>query len=186
MITNFESDACVNADAVAALYQHAGKIEETLKPFGVTLSSEERKKLPKLGKSRDPFVGSVAEALDVMPELLPFGGADTLKAHYQAARDLRKFREYMESLVLHLKDIEYYSSQKAYGPAMDCYTAVKRAAMRNIPGAERIWKKLASMMANLGKQPASRRLAKTAALEAAADSLSHEEGPPEAVTEPIL
>jgi hypothetical protein len=124
-------------------------IEDTLKPYLVSLTSDERKTLPKMGDKTIPFVEKVTEYAITNPEFAPsYMRPQELLIDFKAVSDLTLFLRPTEQLSSTLNDTILLSGSEAYSEALIYYNSVKQAAKNNVPNAKTIFEDLKKRFEN--------------------------------------
>lgn len=136
-ITFSETDM---ADINAAL----ATLNEKLAPHLISLSSEDRMVLPKLGDKTRAFVDKAREYAQQYPELVPkFVDMTDFDTDLAATDSLSGILRRIQPLTRNLEDSHLLSGSEAYQAALIYYRSVKMAAESGIPNASAIYTDLA-------------------------------------------
>jgi len=115
-------------------------LEETLRPYLVTLTPDERRELPKMGDKTLPFVRKVFDYVESNQEFAPaFVEVAELKKDVTAVEKLTQFYRLLTQLIEGLNDSIMLAGSEAYVTALAYYNSVKQASKMNIPAAEPIY-----------------------------------------------
>ncbi|MDX2303983.1 MAG: hypothetical protein NW226_14345 [Microscillaceae bacterium] len=118
-------------------------VEDTLKPYLIALTPEERKKKLKMGDKTIPFVEKVSEYVKSNPEFVPaFMNVQQLEIDFKAVSELTLVLRPSEQVTNGLKDTILQSGGEAYSQALMYYNSVKQAAKNNILSAKTIFEDL--------------------------------------------
>lgn len=114
-------------------------VQETLKPYLVALTPEERKTLPKMGDRSTPFVEKALSYAQSNPSLLPtFLNVEEFKVDLDAVYQLTDLLRTVDQLSTLLNDTVLLAGSEAYEAALTFYSSAKQAAKVNVPGAKGI------------------------------------------------
>ena len=126
---------------------------DTLTPHMVPLSSDERKKLPKMGESSLPFVEKVIDYVESDAQFNPpFINADHMQVDFNAVKDLTTMMRPLEQLMDGMSDMLLLSGSELYVAALSYYNSVKMAHKLNLPESETIYKDLFKRFEKQGKK----------------------------------
>ena len=118
-------------------------LNSKLKPHLISLTSLQRRKIPKMGDGSEPFVEKVMDYVQSNPEFVPpFLDLPELEVDYNAVKDLTGIYRSIQQLTLHLDDSIMLSGSEAYRAALAYYNSVKAAAKINMPNAQPIYEDL--------------------------------------------
>jgi hypothetical protein len=127
-------------DQVHALLTQAFTI---LKPFVVTLTSEQRLAMPKMGDKSQPFVSDANNFSGQNPEFLPaFITKQDFDIDLGDAVGLKGIQLLSNQIATAIDDTVMAAGSEAYMAALAYYNNVKLAAKQNIPGAKDIFNDL--------------------------------------------
>lgn len=106
----------------------------------VNLTKQERSSIQSVAEERFPYVQTAFETLiDNNPNLQPsFSDLTAAKADYTYMTQLRDLRLQLLQLQEILSDHELASGYLAFEYTRDFYDVAKRAALRNVPGADTV------------------------------------------------
>lgn len=114
-------------------------IHDTLKPFLIALTPEERKQLPKMSDKTLPFVEKALDYAQQSPQFIPpFVSVAELKIDFEAAATLTQLTRQVGQFNEGLNDTTMMAGSEAYMAALAYYNSVKLAAKMNVPGAKAI------------------------------------------------
>ncbi len=113
--------------------------QETLKPYLVALTTEERRGLPKMSDRTTPFVEKALDYAQTNPALAPsFLNVQEFKVDLEAVYQLTELLRTVDQLSTLLNDTVLLAGSEAYEAALSFYSSVKQAAKVNVPGAKGI------------------------------------------------
>lgn len=119
-------------------------LNEKLAPYLISLSTEDRMSLPKLGDRTRAFVDKAREYAQQYPELVPnFVNLDDFDTDLTANAVLSRILRGIQPLTSNLEDSHLLSGSEAYQAALIYYRSVKMAAESDIPNASAIYRDLA-------------------------------------------
>lgn len=128
----------------AKLLAEATVLGKDIRPRLVTLSQDDRQKLPKLTEQTLPFVAKVIDYLEPHPEFAPpYLDVNELKVDVEAFQTLLAVRKLLSEFLSRIDDTMTLSGSEAYTAALAYYDAVKRGARLDVPGAQNIYDDLA-------------------------------------------
>ena len=115
-------------------------ISSVLKPYLISLSTDDRKTLPKMSEKNVPFVKKVLEYAGTHPEFAPsYLSIPELKKDVDAFEVLNKFNNPLNELYIAIEDTVILAGSEAYVAALSYYNAVKQAVKMNVAGAKVIY-----------------------------------------------
>ena len=124
-------------DTVQAAVQTAS---DSLAPFLVSLTPEQRKELPKMSDKSTPFVEKALSYAASEPKLFPaYLDVEELKKDVNAVAALTTIYRSLAQLTEQLNDTITLAGSEAYVAALAFYNSVKQAAKMNVPGAKTIY-----------------------------------------------
>lgn len=130
----------IPADVLSVILQKLDEIDAALMPYLVTLTPEERKRLPKMSERNASFTEKALEYMKARPELNPaFVNTEEMEVDLKAVHDLLILCRHVDQLYNGLHDTMLLSGSEAYVAALSFYNNVKTAARRNVKGAEPIY-----------------------------------------------
>ena len=116
---------------------------DTLLPFLVNLSPEERKTIPSMGRKSLGFVESALGYAEKHTDLVPpYLDVAEQRKDLVLTRQLYDILEVFEPLWEKLQDSCFASGAEAYLPARAFYSSVKGAAKLGVPGTDLIAREL--------------------------------------------
>ena len=128
-----DSDAAKIAEAL-------NTVKTVLKPYLVSISTEERQTLPKMNEKTVPFVKKVLDYAGSHPEFAPsYLSVPELKKDVDAFEALIKIGKPLEEIAVAITDTTILCGSEAYTAALSYYNAVKQAVRQNVPGAKVIF-----------------------------------------------
>lgn len=115
-------------------------INDTLKPYLIALTPEERQSKLKMGDKSNTFVEKVTEYVKSNPEFVPvYMKVANLETDYKAVNDLTLIYRPTEQIASSLSDTILLSGSEAFSNALTYYNSVKQAAKQNVPNAKTIY-----------------------------------------------
>lgn len=129
-------------DQVKQLY---GQIHSLLAPHLVSLSSDERLELPKMGEKSIPFVTKGSEYLQIEGNVIPpYVDKNELTIDLKGFETIRQILQIAKPTVDMLEDTMMLSGSEAYVAVLSYYNYLKGAAKAGVPGAKTIFDDLSS------------------------------------------
>lgn len=126
---------------------------EALLPFLVSLSSAERKKLPKITSASAFFVSDALTAAGSNPSFLPpYVSVAELEKDLTLFEQLEKISLPLARLSDAVADTTTAAGSEAYVAALSFYNSVKRAAKDGAPGAQDIYERLRKRFEQAGNE----------------------------------
>jgi hypothetical protein len=143
----------ISAEDLAKVNEAVKTIQSVLKPYLVTISTEERKTLPKMSEKTVPFVKKVLEYAGTHLEFAPsYLDINELKKDVDAFDALNKIGMPLEELSTSIIDTTILAGSEAYIASLSYYNAVKQAVKMNQANAKVIFDDLKTRFeANAGK-----------------------------------
>lgn len=142
--------------ASLAMIQQALKTLKDELHFGVNLTPEERKALPKMGDGSWPFVQKSMTYVQSNPEYLPaYLNKVEFERDYNLAVELDKISQQLQQLTQLVEHTQMAAGSEAMQVALQYYHTVKMAATQNNPGAGAIADDLAKRYAKNGSRKSS-------------------------------
>jgi hypothetical protein len=152
----------INPEDLRKITEALKVVEDTLKPYLIALTPEERKKNLKMGDKTTPFVEKIAEYAKSNPEFVPaYMNVQNLEIDLKAVNDLTLFLRPTEQLASGINDTILLSGGEAYSNALMYYNSVKQAAKNNIPSAKIIFEDLKKRFEKIKAKKDSKDLPKT-------------------------
>ncbi len=144
----------LNAEDVAKVNDALKTLQGILKPYLVTISTDERKTLPKMSERNAPFVKKALEYAESHPQFTPsYLSIPELRIDVEAYDSLDKISKPLEELSAALTDTTMLSGSEAFIAALSYYNAVKQAVKMNVAGAKVIFDDLKVRFENNGPKP---------------------------------
>jgi hypothetical protein len=138
-------------------------IQSVLKPYLVTISTEERKTLPKMNEKTLPFVKKVMEYMVSHSEFSPsYVNPDEMKKDVTAFETLNKIGSPLEELSTAITDTTILAGSEAYIASLAYYNSVKQAVKMNQASAKVIFEDLKTKFEDYGGGKAAKAESKTA------------------------
>ncbi|MEY4589391.1 MAG: hypothetical protein RL497_1467 [Pseudomonadota bacterium] len=110
-----------------------------LAPHLISLSTNVRKDLPKMGEKSQAFVGKAREFASQNPALVPsFLDLAAFEIDWKAVELLTSLQRQLAPLADNLSDTLVLSGSEAYQAALIFYSNIKVAARANVPNAKTI------------------------------------------------
>ncbi len=127
-------------------------VTDTLTPYLVALTPEERKALPKMSDGTLPFVQKALDYATNNPQFVPsYIDVPELKVDVDATSSLLQIDRPLEQLAQNLNDTVMLCGSEANVAALAFYNSVKQAAKMKVPGAESIANDLGERFNGQGK-----------------------------------
>lgn len=115
------------------------KETESLFPFMVKLSPQERQTLPKMGKKTLDFVERSMVYARENPELVPpYMSIEAQERDMELSKQVQRVLAILEPFCEKLRDTHMLLGSEAYATSRVFYTTVKGAAKAGVPGSETI------------------------------------------------
>jgi hypothetical protein len=144
----------LTAEEVNKLNEGLKLIKEVLTPYLVTISTDDRKSLPKMNEKNLPFVKKALEYAETHPEFAPsYLSVAELRIDLEAFEALNRFARPLEKLNVSLEDTTILCGSEAYVAALSYYNAVKQAVKMNVAGAKVIYEDLKTRFEANGPRP---------------------------------
>ncbi|MEQ9217815.1 MAG: hypothetical protein RLO17_07230 [Cyclobacteriaceae bacterium] len=131
-------------------------LEDKLGPHLKTLTTDDRRKVVKMGESGKPFVRKIVEYTKSDGQFLPaFVDREQLEVDMNAVDTLHSFNRPLSQLMGALNDSILLSGSEAMQAALAYYQSVKQAARLNVPDAKVIVDDLSSRFEGQGRKSTS-------------------------------
>lgn len=128
-------------------------LEDKLMPHLKTLTSDDRRKLVKMGESSKPFVRKVVEYAKSDGQFLPsFVDQEQLEVDMDAVDNMHSFNRPLSQVMGALNDSILLAGSEAMQAALAYYQSVKQAAKLNVPDAKVISDDLSSRFEGQGRR----------------------------------
>jgi len=123
-------------EAETKLYE----VDNLLKPYLITLTSEERRTILKMGEKTLSFVVNSNEYSQQHPELRPsFTSQEDYNIDVADATGLLPVESLLTKLASQINDTAMLAGSEAYNHSLIFYNNTKMAAKNNVPGAKEIY-----------------------------------------------
>lgn len=128
----------------------------SLLPFLIDLSPEERHELPKMGDKSVSFVEKSLELASQNPNLVPpFISLEELNKDFALAESLRPLLNAVLQLHEKLSDTYLAVGSEAYTAALSFYNSAKSAAKSGVPGTDTVVNELGKRFVRSSKKSSS-------------------------------
>ena len=108
-------------------------------PFGIKLSPDDRKRLPKLDDARIPFADKGVSFGEQQPMVVPpYTDLDELKKDLNFVKATRRVGAEVASFAEMVTDTRMAAGSDAYQAALSIYNSAKAAAKQGVPGTQTI------------------------------------------------
>lgn len=140
---------------IAAINDAIKVLEEKLSPHLKTLTTDDRRKLPKMGSSNQPFVRKTLEYTKSDSQFLPvYVEQEQLEVDVNSVEVMNSFYRPLSQIISGLNDSLLLAGSEALQAALGYYQSVKQAAKMNIPDAKVIYEDLSQRFDGRGKKVA--------------------------------
>ena len=130
-------------DVLAQAQTKIDEAMEILASYLMSLTPDERRKMPKAGRKSINFVEKSFEYAKQNPGLVPaFLDMETFGIDVEGSRRLWTLINSVRQLEQHLCDTEMSAGSEAYQAALKFYSFVKMAAKQNLMGAKTVFQEL--------------------------------------------
>ncbi|MGL1889122.1 MAG: hypothetical protein OCD76_21595 [Reichenbachiella sp.] len=127
-------------------------IQDTLSPYVIALTPEQRKTIPKMSVGTEPFVSKVMDYTTSDPQFAPtYMDVQEMQKDFDIVSDLTPLLRAVDQLTANLSDTTMLAGSEAYLAALTYYNSVKMATKVNIPGAKAIYEDLRKRFEGQGK-----------------------------------
>ena len=151
MTTSNHISASINEEDLSAILDALKTLKEK-SPFMITLTSQERKELAKLGEKSMGFEAKCEAYMNSHPEFMPgYIQAEELQRDRLLRSQISQFLPLLHAYVAAIEDTLMAAKSDVYLSDLAYYHSVRDATHRGIPGAEAIYNDLSSRF------PGSRR-----------------------------
>lgn len=142
-------DFSIPGEVVTAALASVNGVAASLKPYIISLSKDERKKLAKMGDGTSPFVQKTLEYSQSNPEFAPaYFKTDQFANDFAVWSQLNTIFRPIQQLFSNLDDTTIEAGSESYAWALTYYNSVKQAAKDGIPGAKPIYEDLKKRFAH--------------------------------------
>jgi hypothetical protein len=154
MLINFNTISAELSEEDHTSIINSIKAVEGMLPFAITMPTEDRMSLPRVGMKAAEFIGKAHEYALKNPEMVPqFLDMDEFSRDAVLANQLQVMVNHMVPLLDKIVDTYSLVNAEAYNEALVFYQHVKTAARGNVPGASAVAKELAKSF----KRPKSKK-----------------------------
>jgi hypothetical protein len=138
-------DLQISPEDDAKIQAHIDGLIDTLLPYLQTLTTEERRELPKLGEKSFAFLAKTMEYAELNADLVPMYLDQALFAHDVQANDqLLTYQRRLATVTTALDDSVVLTGSEAYSAALMFYHNVKLAAKNGVAHAKAVYEDLAA------------------------------------------
>lgn len=138
-------ELAISAEDQAAIDAAIETLLTLLAPHLKSLTSDERKELPKMGDKSVAFVDKAREYAGQNPQLVPpFLDMAMFDADLQGASLLSRYTRALTPLLSSLEDSRMLAGSEAYQAALMIYHTAKMGASAGIPNAKAVYEDLAN------------------------------------------
>lgn len=133
----------ITAEDIETMKAATKTIHDTLMPYLVTLTKDERETMLKTGDKSLAFINRCYWHIEQNPNLSPeYINVEEMKVDIQAVETLWKIMNPITQIISALDDSIMLSGSEAYLPALAFYNYIKGATRMNVPGAKDIYEDL--------------------------------------------
>ncbi len=126
---------------------------KSLFPFGVTISNEEKKTMPKMDDGRQPFVEKALMYGKQEPSIVPpYVDINELSKDFVLNKSMSEIEKAINSLAELISDTRVVAGSEAYVAALSIYNSAKGASKSGISGARTIVDDLKKLFENQGRK----------------------------------
>lgn len=112
-------------------------LANSVKPYLITLSPDDRVKIPKMGEGTVRFVDKTLDYAGTNPEFMPvYVDVEELRKDVKAVKDLMRLYNPLKQLISMIDDTMMEAGSEAYIAALAYYNSVKEGAKRKVDGAK--------------------------------------------------
>lgn len=130
-------------------------LQDKLIPQLITLSTDERSRLPKMGDKNFSFVKDAKLHIDQNPKLVPgYLDIEEMTIDLQAVEELKEYYNTLQQILQAVDDTIMLSGSEAMTTALSFYAAVKGATKQKAPGAKVVYDDLKRYFAGRGRKSA--------------------------------
>lgn len=140
-------------DVVAQVTDHLNQIKTLLQPYLVSLTTEQRRELPKMSNKSLSFVSKVNDYCCTNPEFCPsYFSSEELEKDFSTAAVLGPVHDLCEQLCSNIDDTVMLAGSEAYTTGLTYYGSVQMAAKIGQPNARSIYEDLHERFAGMGRK----------------------------------
>ncbi|XOV93715.1 MAG: hypothetical protein ACFHWX_03190 [Bacteroidota bacterium] len=138
---------------IAAINDAIKVLEDKLSPHLKTLTTDDRRKLPKMGASNQPFVRKTLEYTKSDGQFLPvYVDQEQLEVDVNSVEVMNTFYRPLNQIISALNDSLLLAGSEALQASLGYYQSVKQAAKMNVPEAKVIYEDLSKRFEGRGKR----------------------------------
>lgn len=128
-------------------------LNKKLTPFLITLSSDDKRALPKMGEGTEPFVEKVLDYVKTHSNFNPpYLEVKNMEVDFNSVKELHSIITPLEKIIDRIKDTEMLAGSEAYVAALSYYNSVKMGMKLQLPEAESIYDDLKERFKRQGKK----------------------------------
>ena len=143
----------ISAEDLETIKAATKTINDTLMPYLVTLTDNERESLLKIGDKGLAFINRCYWHIEQHPEMPPdYIDVKEMKVDIDALETLWKIMTPIAQVISAIDDSIMLSGSEAYVPALAFYSHIKGAARMNVPGAKDIYDDLKKYFAKKSRK----------------------------------
>jgi hypothetical protein len=120
-------------------------------PFGIKLTTEQSKRLPKLDDGRIPFVEKGVAFGEQQPKIVPpYTDLSELKKDLEFVKATRRVGIELQSLFEMVTDTRIAAGSDAYQAALSIYNSAKSAVRQGVPGTQAVVDEMGKLFSGQG------------------------------------
>ncbi|MBK3517040.1 hypothetical protein [Carboxylicivirga marina] len=136
-------DESIPKDVIDQVKVKVEEIQTLMSPFFITLTTEQRQKMLKMGEKALSFVTNANSLSKEHPELIPsFITQEDFDIDVADATELLPLENNLLTLASQVNDTAMIAGSEAYNNALLFYNNVKLGAKNNVPGAKEVYDEL--------------------------------------------
>lgn len=125
-------------------------------PFGIKLSADQKKRIPKLDDARIPFAEKGLFYGEQQPLIVPpFTNLGEYKVDLDFVKATRRVGAEMASIAEMVSDTRMAAGSDAYQASLSIYSSAKSAVKQGVPGTQTIVDEMGKLFDGQGKAPVS-------------------------------
>jgi len=123
-------------------------------PFGIKLTDDQKKRLPKLDDARIPFADKGLFYGEQQPLIVPpYTNLGEYKVDLNFVKATRRVGSELASIAEMVSDTRMAAGADAYQAALSIYSSAKSAAKQGVPGTQTIVDEMGKLFDGQGKVP---------------------------------
>ena len=123
-------------------------------PFGIKLTDDQKKRLPKLDDARIPFADKGLFYGEQQPLIVPpYTDLGEYKVDLNFVKATRRVGSELASIAEMVSDTRMAAGADAYQAALSIYSSAKNAAKQGVPGTQTIVDEMGKLFDGQGKVP---------------------------------